>query len=346
MSSMMQQATEQQADLNIDEDIENEIDNSIQEIDILEQYGIASADIKKLKAANYYTLSSIVMSTTSALSTVKGLSEARIEKIQEVIRGLNLYSFVSARTFHEQRKAIFHITTGSQTFDELLGGGIESSSITEIFGEFRTGKTQICHTLCVTAQLPRSQGGGNGKVIYIDTEGTFRPARIIDIATRFNVDPDTVLDNICVARAYTHEHQLELLNSVSARMIEDHFSLIIVDSATALFRVDFLGRGQLSDRQQRLGQFMSRLNKLASEFNVSCVITNQVVADPAGSLFIADVKKPIGGHVMAHASTTRLMLRKGKGNTRIVKIYDSPSLPEAEATYSISLGGISDDDGQ
>lgn len=163
-----------------------------------------------------------------------------------------------------------------------------------ITGEFRCGKTQLSHTLCVTAQLPHDMGGGNGRVAFIDTENTFRPERIVEICTRFDLNPDDVLDNIVVARAYTSEHQLELLDHVAARMAADRFALLIVDSATALFRVDFTGRGELATRQQRLNQFMSALAKIAEQFNVAVWITNQVMSTPDAMAFAAD-KKPIGG---------------------------------------------------
>jgi meiotic recombination protein DMC1 len=126
-------------------------------------------------------------------------------------------------------------------------------------------------------------------------------------------------------------------------MIEEHHSLIIIDSVTALFRVDFIGRGELAARQQMLGQFLSSLIKLSEEFNVAVLITNQVVSDPgAAAMFVADAKKPIGGHILAHAATTRLFLRKGRGEQRIMKIYDSPSLPESEAVFQLTEGGIAD----
>jgi meiotic recombination protein DMC1 len=253
------------------------------------------------------------------------------------------FGFCTGIEVLQRRKRLLHITTGSPALDKLLGNGIESMSITEAFGEFRTGKTQLCHTLCVTAQLPADMGGGDGKVIFIDTEGTFRPSRIMSIAERFGVDGNEILGNITYARAYTHEHQMELLVCAAAKMTEQHYALIIVDSVTALYRVDFVGRGMLAERQQMLGQFLSRLMKIAEEFNVAAVITNQVVADPGGgAVFVADVKKPIGGHIMAHASTTRLYLRKGRGEQRICKIYDSPCLPESEAVYQLSDGGICD----
>lgn len=179
-------------------------------------------------------------------------------------------------------------------------------AITECFGEFRTGKTQLCHTLAVTAQMNREDGGGGGKVIYIDSEGTFRPERIFKIADRFGLEPDDVLNNIIYARAYTSEFQSNLLTMAAAKLMEEVFSLIIVDSIMALFRVDFSGRGELADRQQKLGKTLSKLIKLAEQFNVAVLLTNQVTADPGASMsFVSDPKKPIGGNILAHASTTR-----------------------------------------
>jgi meiotic recombination protein DMC1 len=242
-----------------------------------------------------------------------------------------------------KRKEVIKISTGAKSLDELLGGGVETMSITEVFGEFRTGKTQICHTLCVTSQLDISEGGGSGKVIYVDTEGCFRPEKIHEIAPRWGLDPDEVLENILVARPFTHEQQMDLMQGIAAKMSEDSYRTLIIDSITALFRVDFSGRGELAERQQRLAKYLSNLLKTAEEFNVAVFITNQVVSDPGGgSMFVSDPKKPVGGHILAHASTTRLYLRKGRGDQRIAKIYDSPSLPEAECVYQISGNGIID----
>lgn len=235
------------------------------------------------------------------------------------------------------------ISTGSKAFDTLLGGGIETQSITEAFGEFRTGKTQLSHTLCVTAQMPKSMGGGQGKVVYIDTECTFRPERIRSIAERFGLDPEKTLENILVAEAWTVDRLNQLIAQSAAIMMEDTFSLIIVDSIMAPFRVDYSGRGELSERQQVLGKTLSRLHKLGEQFNCAVFMTNQVMADPGMSMaYAADPKKPIGGNIMAHASTTRLYLRKGRGEQRICKIYDSPLIAEGEVIFQISEGGIID----
>ncbi|KHN71155.1 Meiotic recombination protein DMC1/LIM15 -like protein [Toxocara canis] len=159
------------------------------------------------------------------------------------------------------------------------------------------------------------------------------------------MDHEAMLDNVLYARAYTSEHQTELLDYVAAKFHEELgvFKLLIVDSVMALFRVDYSGRGELAERQQKLAQMMSRLQKIAEEYNVAVFITNQMTADPgAGLTFQADPKKPIGGHILAHASTTRIMLKKGRGETRIAKIYDSPDMPENEATFAITEGGVAD----
>lgn len=262
--------------------LQDDEESLFQDIDLLQKHGINVADIKKLKSVGICTIKGIQMTTRRALSNVKGLSEAKVDKIKEAANKLIEPGFLTAFEYSEKRKMVFHITTGSQEFDKLLGGGIESMAITEAFGEFRTGKTQLSHTLCVTAQLPGASGYPGGKIIFIDTENTFRPDRLRDIADRFNVDHDAVLDNVLYARAYT-------------------------------------------------------------KYNVAVFVTNQMTADPGATMtFQADPKKPIGGHILAHASTTRISLRKGRGELRIAKIYDSPEMPENEATFAITAGGIGD----
>ncbi|XP_056433143.1 meiotic recombination protein DMC1/LIM15 homolog isoform X3 [Gadus chalcogrammus] len=236
-----------------------------QDIDLLQKHGINMADIKKMKAVGICTVKGIQMTTRRALCNIKGLSEAKVEKIKEAAGKMLTTGFQTAFEYSTKRKQVFHISTGSQEFDKLLGGGIESMAITEAFGEFRTGKTQLSHTLCVTSQLPGEDGYMGGKVIFIDTENTFRPDRLKDIADRFNVDHDAVLDNVLYARAYTSEHQMELLDFVAAKFHEEGgvFKLLIIDSIMALFRVDFSGRGELAERQQKLAQMLSRLQKIS-----------------------------------------------------------------------------------
>nr|CAG8444227.1 7317_t:CDS:10 [Entrophospora candida] len=302
-------------------------------IEKLEQLGINTTDIKKLKDHGFHTLESVAYTPRKALLNIKGISEAKVEKI--LTEG-----FQPATEIQRKRHELVYITTGSDQLNNILGGGIETGSITELFGEFRTGKSQLCHTLAISCQLPASMGGAEGKCIYIDTENTFRPERLITIAERFGLNGEEALDNVAVARAYNTDHQFDLLIN-AAGMI---FAVLIVDSVTALYRTDYAGRGELAARQMHLAKFLRSLQRLADEFGVAVVVTNQVVATVDGNMamFGGETKKPVGGNIMAHTSTTRLYFRKASKENRICKIYDSPCLPEAEATFAIGKGGIED----
>jgi len=330
----------EEEDQKVDNQIENE--QEYHPVELLEEHQINNADIKKLKDAGFNSLESISYTPLKNLVIIKGLSEQKVEKILKAVEEILKLGILPCSVALEERKKIIRITSGSQELDTLLGGGFESNSITELFGEFRTGKTQICHTLCVTCQLPKKSGGAEGKAIYIDTEGTFRPEKLAPIAERFGLDPKEVIENVFYARAYNSDHQNKLLLQVCGLMCEHKFALLIVDSATALYRTDYTGRGELSNRQMSLAKFLRNLQKIADEHKIVVVITNQVVATVDGTSFAGNDKKPIGGHIMAHACQTRLFLKKAQKDRRICKIYDSPSLPESEASYCITDKGIDD----
>ena len=267
---------------------ELEAEDTFQDIELLQNHGINVADIKKLKSAGICTVKGIQMVTKKKLCNIKGLSEAKVDKMKEaVIKVCGANSgFRTALQQSQCRKNIFRISTGSMELNKLLGGGLESMAITEVFGEFRTGKTQLSHTLCVTTQLPGEGGFTGGKIIYIDTENTFRPDRLRPVADRYNLDQEAVLDNVLYARAYTSEQQMELLDFVCAKFHEEPgvFKLLIVDSLMALFRVDFSGRGELAERQQSLAQMLSKLQKISEEYNVAVLVTNQMTSDPGATM--------------------------------------------------------------
>ncbi|XP_073157593.1 DNA repair protein RAD51 homolog [Henckelia pumila] len=312
-------------------------------VEKLQASGVAAIDIKKLKDGGLCTVESVAFAPRKELLQIKGISDAKADKIIEAASKLVPLGFTSAHQLHAQRQEIIQISTGSKELDNILEGGIETGSITELYGEFRSGKTQLCHTLCVTCQLPLDQGGGEGKAMYIDAEGTFRPQRLVQIADRFGLNANDVLENVAYARAYNTDHQSRLLLEAASMMVETRFALMIVDSATALYRTDFSGRGELSARQMHLAKFLRSLQKLADEFGVAVVITNQVVAQVDGSAVFAGPQiKPIGGNIMAHATTTRLALRKGRAEERICKVVSSPCLAESEARFQISPEGVTD----
>lgn len=253
--------------------------------------------------------------------------------------------FSTALDMKSLRKEVIKITTGASALDKILGGGLETGSITEVFGEFRTGKTQLAHTVCVTSQLSFGMKGGQGKVIYLDTEANFRPERIEQVAQRYGLDAEQTLENIVVGTAKTTDEQMNMMSHIAALLADTDqgpFRILIVDSIISLFRVDFSGRGELSERQQKLNKHMKQLQNVATEFNIVVLIVNQCQADPGALAMFGPVIKPVGGHVIAHASTTRVMLKKGKAEQRIGKIFDSPLMPEEEATFAITEGGIAD----
>ena len=236
---MQKRKSNSREELDEEEMDENHSQQEYHPIDILQDHGINNGDIKKLIDAGYNSLESIAYTPKKNILVIKGLSDAKVEKIVKVIYDILKLGIQPCAKALEERKRITRITSGSKQLDSILGGGFEANSITELFGEFRTGKTQICHTLCVTCQLPKSDGGGEGKAIYIDTEGTFRPEKLAPIAERFGLDPKEVIENVFYARAYNSDHQNRLLLQVCGLMCEHKFSLLIVDFATALYRKDY-----------------------------------------------------------------------------------------------------------
>ncbi len=303
--------------------------------------GIGPAISKKLNEGGFRTPEAVAVATPKELATAADIGESTATRIIEAAREKLNIGFISAQEYLTQRKAVSQITTGAKNLDQLFGGGIETRGITELFGEFRTGKTQICHQLSVTVQLPEELGGLGGEAIYIDTEGTFRPERLISFAERFALEPKEVLKNVVFARAYNSDHQLYLSQNIG-ELIEKgkNIKLIIVDSIIGYFRSEYIGRGMLAERQQKLNKHLHTLLKLSELYSLAVVVANQVMARP--DAFFGDPTTPVGGHIVAHNCTTRVYLRKSRGNQRIARLVDSPYLPEAEVIFMIEEDGIKD----
>ncbi|MBU2052762.1 MAG: DNA repair and recombination protein RadA, partial [Nanoarchaeota archaeon] len=286
--------------------------------------GIGPAVAAKLESAGIYDLMSLAVMSPAVLGDAAGVGAAVARKAIQAARNLLDLGFTDGVEYARKRANVSYITTGSKNFDELLGGkGVESRSITEAFGAYGSGKTQLGATLAVNVQLPADKGGANGKCVFIDTEGTFRPVRIRQIAESLGANPEKVLKNIFVARAFNSDHQILLLERISEMIKEgEPIKLLIVDSLTAHFRAEYAGRGQLADRQQKLNRYMHDLMKLAETHNLAVYVTNQVMANPAQ--MFGDPTTAIGGHIVGHASTYRIYLRRGKKGSRVAKLIDSP----------------------
>ena len=303
--------------------------------------GVGEATAQKLREAGYNAVESIAVATVAELRDVAEIGEAQAKKIISAAReAAEIGLFVTADKVLERREKIGLITTSSPQFDDLLGGGVETQAVTEVFGEFGSGKTQLAHQLCVNVQLPLEQKGLGAKAIYVDTENTFRPERIRDMAMGMTLDPIKVLQNIYYIRSYNTDQQLLIAEKAEKMVEEENVRLIVVDSLTAHFRAEFTGRGMLADRQQKLNRHLMTLHRIADLHDLAIFVTNQVMSRP--DVFFGDPTRPIGGHVLAHSATTRIYLRKSKPPKRIARIFDSPNLPESEAVFTVTKEGIRD----
>jgi DNA repair protein RadA len=258
----------------------------------------------------------------------------KLEEVEIIER-----TFIPATELYNKRKNIERISTGSKCFDELLGGGFEVNAITEIYGEFGSGKTQICHTSAVMVQQKITDGGLEGGVIYVDTENTFRPERIVSISKARNIDYVSVLENIVVAKAFNSAHQELIIHEIGKIIENNNIKLLILDSAISHYRAEYLGRAMLSERQQKINRLMHILIRISETYKIAVILTNQIQSVP-DTLF-GDPFRPTGGNIIAHSSTYRIYLKKA-GKNRIARIVDSPYHPEIEALFSLGEEGVTD----
>lgn len=306
--------------------------------------GIGATIAKKLIDVGYSTVNSIAITPAKILIEEAGLGDKTAAKIIKAAREALNIGFKTADTVWERRKSLARISTNSTDLDNLLGGGgIETGGLTEFYGEYRTGKTQIMHQLCVNVQLSKAEGGISGNALYIDSEGTFRPERLIQMSEAKGLDYREVLKKVIYARAYSSDHQIMLVKDAMKIIIEKNIKLIIVDSLISHFRAEFIGRGTLANRQQLLNLHIHDLLRLSEMYpELAVVVTNQVQSKP--DTFFGDPTKATGGNVIAHGATVRIYLRKGKGEQRVAKMIDAPNLPEGEAIFALTEGGIVDVD--
>ncbi|HDD46476.1 MAG TPA: DNA repair and recombination protein RadA [Candidatus Aenigmarchaeota archaeon] len=302
--------------------------------------GVGDKTAEKLKEAGYIDLMSLAAASAGELMAAINVSEETANKIIASARDELKLDFQPATEVMKRREEVGRITTGSKNLDALLGGGVETQAIIEAHGAFGSSKTQLAHQLAVNVQLPEEKNGLNGKAIFIDTENTFRPERIRQMAEALDLDWKKTLNNIFVARAYNSDHQILLVEKADKIIRENNVRLLIIDSLTSTFRSDYTGRGSLADRQQKLNRHLHKLQKLADMYNLAVYVTNQVMSRP--DVLFGDPTAPIGGHIVGHQATYRIYLRKSKDDKRIARLIDSPCLPEGETVFRVLPEGIRD----
>ncbi len=303
--------------------------------------GVGEATAEKLRENGYDDIMSLAVASPKDLSDLSGIAEGAAVKIIAAARKFaDVGNFETGEQILQRRKEVMKLTTGSKNLDELLGGGFETQSITEFFGEFGSGKTQIMHQAAVNATMPEERGGFDSDVLIIDSENTFRPERIIQMAKGKELDSDEVLKRIHVARAYNSHHQILLAERAGELAKEFPIRLLVVDSLTSHFRSEYMGRGSLSERQQLLNRHMHDLLRFGTLHNAVIAVTNQVSARP--DVFFGDPMAPIGGNIVGHTATFRVYLRKGKAGKRIARLIDSPYLPEGETVIQLREDGVVD----
>src|SRR3989344_2255766 len=310
-------------------------------VDITELPGVGAATAEKLIAAGYDNFLSIAVTSPAEMVNIAGVTEATARKIIASARGKLDMGFETGEELLKRRENVTKISTGSQNLNAMLGGGIETGAITEVYGAYGSGKTSIAHQIAVNVQLPKDKGGAEGIAVWIDSEGTIRPEYIVKLAVAQGLDPKEVLKNFRGVRSFNSDHQMLLTENIE-NLIKDGLpvKLIIVDSLMGHFRSDFSGRGELAARQQKLNKHLHVLLKLATQYNIAIYVTNQVMSKP--DTFFGDPTEAIGGHVLHHASTYRVYLRRGKKGTRVAKLVDAPAMPESEAIFQVTEKGIED----
>ncbi|MFC7069994.1 DNA repair and recombination protein RadA [Halobaculum lipolyticum] len=330
--------------------------------------GVGPATADKLVEAGFKSYQSLAVASPGDLGNTADIGESTAADVINGAReAADVGGFETGATVLERREEIGKLSWQIDEVDDLLDGGLETQSITEVYGEFGSGKSQVTHQMAVNVQLSRENGGLEGGCIFVDSEDTFRPERIDDMVRGLDDEiladelerreiegsPDDeeamealvndFLDYIHVAKAFNANHQIllaEKANELASEQEDSEYPirLLCVDSLTAHFRAEYVGRGELAERQQKLNKHLHELDKVGNLYNVAVLVTNQVAANPDS--YFGDPTQPIGGHILGHKSTFRIYLRKSKGDKRIVRLVDAPNLADGEAVMRVQDGGL------
>ena len=341
--------------------------DNLQELD-----GVGPATADKLLDAGYDSFMAVAVANPSELDEDAGIGESTAKKVIRSARDeADVGGFESAMERNERRQKVNKMTTGVEEVDELFGGGLETQAITEFFGEFGAGKSQVTHQMCVNVQLPPEHGGLNGRAVFLDTENSFRSDRIremvrglpeevlADCMERDGVDgtpsdedavtelEEVFLERVLFGDTYNSNHQILMMDEEVPQLAQEYnetdfpVRFVAVDSIMGHLRPEYTGRGELAERQQKLNKHIHDIMSFASLHNSVAVIANQVSADPDS--YFGDPTQAIGGNILGHNSTFRAYLRKSKDTKRICRLVDAPNLPDGEATFRVTNRGLEDE---
>lgn len=314
--------------------------------------GVGPATAKKLKDAGFDSIEAVAVSSPFEIASTADISDETAQKIINAARqSVGIGGFATGNQVLEQNKFIGKLSFGNRALDDLMGGGIETNTITELYGESDSGKTQIGHQMAVNVQLPKNLGGLEGSTIIIDTENTFVPEKIKQIvagvSTKNGIEyvPEEFLENIHAAKARNSNHQMLLIDTAikladELKNTSKPVRLLVVDSLTGHFSAEYAGRSALANMQQKLNKHMHDLMKFANLYNAAVLVINQTVSNH--SAFFGNSAKSIGGQIVKHNAPFRLYLRKSNGEKRIARLVDSPNLPEGEAVFLVTAEGLKD----
>lgn len=336
--------------------------------DLTEIPGVGAKTADSLTDAGFQSYNALAVASPSELSEQASVGDSKAVDIVNAARDFaDVGDFESASDVLDRRMKISKCSFLIPELDELLGGGIETQAITEFYGEFGAGKSQITHQLAVNCQLPNEDGGLEGRAIFLDTEDTFRPERIDDMVRglpediiesemeRRGIDEDldeeermkalvrAFLDKIHVSKGFNVNHQI-LMAEKAMELAEEYegtewpVKMFLVDSLTAHFRAEYVGRGELAPRQQKLNKHLHDIERLANLYNAAAIVTNQVQSNP--DAYFGDPTKPIGGNILGHKSTFRLYIKKNKEDKRVVRLVDAPNLADGEAVMRVQDAGL------
>ncbi len=306
----------------------------------MELKGIDKEILQKIEESEL-TLENIAVSTVTELIDMIKISEKDAKKLLSAAQNELGIQPVTALQFLESERKRGKITTSSTEFDGILGGGIWTQELTEVAGGFGSGKTQLCFQLCINVQLPFDEGGLDGTAFFIDTERTFSPKRIIEMATSRGLDVESILENIYISSAVNTHHLFSIVDSLAETIQEKNVKLLIVDSFASHFRSEYIGKERLVERQQKIMQIAEELVALAVKYDLAVLVTNQIIANVEEFLF-GSPEEPALGFAWAHRPQQRIFVRKSRGSSRIARLFDSSRMPEREALFYVTESGLTD----